>query len=348
MYPSGSLRDFMHGKVNPRANYVEKYETPAKPLPLHLIQRLGKQVLDALFYLYLHGFPYPHLHAGNVLINGENVCLSDLENSLVGVMPFYAQHMMENKSILTPEVLCFGQLLFFMALGTERAPERKIATFKEQCPPEVYEVLELIFEAKDPQEAPSLKTLLKHSFFAAVKGEVKIHKSVLAEEWDEKVRATLKLVRTMIPKSINPSAQLSMKRAPSSTSVDSISKRASTTGMSLSSSSGQIVSPRGSTQSQTSPPPARPTSPPPARATSPPPPAASSHQRSKSSTSTIPPAPAPSGGPAPPPPPPPPKTTAPPPADLPPPQEGRNALLDAIRGNNFARLKKTGGPSKNR
>lgn len=42
-------------------------------MPVHLIKRLGKQVLDALFYLYVHGFPFPHLHAGNVLINGENV-----------------------------------------------------------------------------------------------------------------------------------------------------------------------------------------------------------------------------------------------------------------------------------
>jgi hypothetical protein len=270
---------------------------------------------------------------------------------------------MENKQIVSPEVLCFGQLLFEMATGIDRAAEQKIAAFKDRIPPELYTLLELIFESKDPQTAPSLKVLLKHEFFSGAQVEVKIHKSVLVEEWDEKVRASLKQVRHITPKTINPNAQLTLKRTPSVANVDSIARRGSGA-LSPSSSSNNLSVTSPITSPVTSP---RPTSPPPpSRATSPPPQSASSSASSKSKIGS-----ASARGPAPPPPPPPPARTSKLPqrpmctyrprfaynilftasksvaVELPPPTEGRNALLDSIRNANpLSRLKKSTPPKK--
>lgn len=210
--------------------------------------------------------------------------LTDLEDSLAGETPFYAPHMIENKSILSPEVLCFGQLLFEMATGCDRAPEQRLSSVKDKIPQELYALLEVIFDCRDPQNPPSLKALLKHAFFADTQLQVKIHKSVLVEEWDEKVRSSLKSFRHMTPKAINPSASLTLKRTPSAANVDSIAARKGSAGMVSSSSGGSIsvTSPRAKSP------------PPPTRAQSPPPP------RTKTSATSSAPG---SGAPAPPPPP---------------------------------------------
>lgn len=79
------------------------------------------------------GFPYYHLHSGNVLVFDDNNCryyqgrivflsyflllffffsLSDMENSLIGTQPYLAQIMKPLIDKVDPDIVCFGCVLF--------------------------------------------------------------------------------------------------------------------------------------------------------------------------------------------------------------------------------------------
>ncbi|TKC33279.1 hypothetical protein EI555_012573, partial [Monodon monoceros] len=60
------------------------------------------------------GFPYGHLHASNVMLEGDACRLLDLENSLLGLPSFYRSYFSQFRKINTLEsvdVHCFGHLL---------------------------------------------------------------------------------------------------------------------------------------------------------------------------------------------------------------------------------------------
>jgi len=65
-YSKGSLKDFIH-KAKPHQKYVDKYRSNYA-LNIKLIGRFGRQILEGLNYLKFQGFPYYHLHSGNVLV----------------------------------------------------------------------------------------------------------------------------------------------------------------------------------------------------------------------------------------------------------------------------------------
>jgi len=50
-------------------DWGQKYRQRSEGLPLLQVQRLGRQILEALLFLQEKGFPpFGHLHSGNVII----------------------------------------------------------------------------------------------------------------------------------------------------------------------------------------------------------------------------------------------------------------------------------------
>ena len=86
----GTLKDLIY-KAKPKDPFLRYYCNPKKiqGLELQQIKTYGQQILAVLKFLLDKGFPYGHLHASNVLLEGDTCCLLDLENSLLGLPSFY-------------------------------------------------------------------------------------------------------------------------------------------------------------------------------------------------------------------------------------------------------------------
>lgn len=325
----GSLRDLIYAspdwkkrKITPKSKHLDKYTIAngGKALDLPVIAKLGRQILEALFYLYVHGFPYPHLHTGNVLINEHGFAqLSDLENSLLCIDPKHIREIRKAHTVdidIAPEVVSFGHVLFEMALGREKG-DRSLKDVKAACPPQIYPILESILEPSNVDSAASLKSLLRLPFFQEVTLEVTVHQTVLTEKWDDRIRALLKIVRTSIVKICTPPVQPLARakgdiRLSDGVSTSLSTPHASTSGVSKSrlntstssSSSSSTLAKKPSTRTVAKP---------------------STSSSPSSSSAPSPPPPPPAGAPSPPPPPPPSM------AKMPPPQVGRDGLMAAIR-----------------
>lgn len=96
-------------------DWSQKYGSRGKGLPISQVQRMGRQVLEALLFLKDRDFPtVAHLHSGNVIVQNGVARLAALENSLLGftsrVHPVIASRL-HGKSHLAPEsidTVCFG------------------------------------------------------------------------------------------------------------------------------------------------------------------------------------------------------------------------------------------------
>jgi PX domain-containing protein kinase-like protein len=122
-----------------------KYAQKASGMPLTQLQRIARQILEALIFLKNKGFPtYGHLHSGNVILqNGaarsvqkfacifyyqkndncsiKYLRLTGLENTLLGlssrVHPVIWSRAKSDPS--TVDSICFGHVLFEMCAGYE-------------------------------------------------------------------------------------------------------------------------------------------------------------------------------------------------------------------------------------
>ncbi|XP_070215834.1 PX domain-containing protein kinase-like protein isoform X2 [Bos mutus] len=117
----GTLKDLIY-KAKPKDPFLKKYCNPKKVqgLELQQIKTYGRQVLEVLKFLHDKGFPYGHLHASNVMLDGDTCRLLDLENSLLGLPSFYRSYFSQFRKINTLEsvdVHCFGHLLYEMTYG---------------------------------------------------------------------------------------------------------------------------------------------------------------------------------------------------------------------------------------
>ncbi|KAJ1069187.1 hypothetical protein K5549_000498 [Capra hircus] len=117
----GTLKDLIY-KAKPKDPFLKKYCSPKKVqgLELQQIKTYGRQVLEVLKFLHDKGFPYGHLHASNVMLDGDTCRLLDLENSLLGLPSFYRSYFSQFRKINTLEsvdVHCFGHLLYEMTYG---------------------------------------------------------------------------------------------------------------------------------------------------------------------------------------------------------------------------------------
>uniref|UniRef100_H3CMN3 PX domain containing serine/threonine kinase n=1 Tax=Tetraodon nigroviridis TaxID=99883 RepID=H3CMN3_TETNG len=118
---TGSLRDHIC-KVKPKECYLKKYCNPKKRegLPLQDIKKYGRQILEGLKVLHEAGLFYGHLHASNVIVDGDVCRLVDVENGLLGVPSFLRPAFTQHRKINTMEsvdVFSFGVLLYEMTYG---------------------------------------------------------------------------------------------------------------------------------------------------------------------------------------------------------------------------------------
>ena len=99
------------------------------PLPPEMIRRFGREILEGLATLSALGIPFPHLHAGNILIDvgGEGqptARLAEYELAVLGAVTSRAPLGQRPPSAppLSEEVVRFGHVLHEMLTGRELTP----------------------------------------------------------------------------------------------------------------------------------------------------------------------------------------------------------------------------------
>ncbi|EEB11577.1 Slowpoke-binding protein, putative [Pediculus humanus corporis] len=164
----GSLKDFIY-KSRWEDNWGQKYFHKSNGLPMSQIQRLGRQILEALLFLREKGFPScGHFHTGNIVLQNGVARLSGLENALFGFNSRICPVLLprahsEPESI---DSLCFGHVLFEMCAGYELDTSQPSAgnLLDIHQYPQVVEVLELIFEHPD-MRLPVIEEILLCDLF---------------------------------------------------------------------------------------------------------------------------------------------------------------------------------------
>ncbi|KAA0201182.1 hypothetical protein HAZT_HAZT006979 [Hyalella azteca] len=109
--PKGTLKDLIY-RSHWQQDWAEKYHQRASGLPLKQVQRLGRQILEALLFLQDRGFPpCGHIHSGNIVLQNGVARLSGLENTLFGftsrIFPIIKKRLRENRDAI--DSLCFGK-----------------------------------------------------------------------------------------------------------------------------------------------------------------------------------------------------------------------------------------------
>ncbi|XP_013099649.2 PX domain-containing protein kinase-like protein isoform X1 [Stomoxys calcitrans] len=164
----GTLKDILC-MATPKNPFLSKYGNPKGRMALSMKQVAvyGKQILEVLIFLHSKGYPYGHLHSGNIVIIDDCVKLLDIENYVLGVPSFYRPFFVQHGKIYKSEaidVYCFGHILFEMAMGYPM--QESIVRQITDCP----EILKNLLESILSKEAcktglPSLEQLLAHDFF---------------------------------------------------------------------------------------------------------------------------------------------------------------------------------------
>nr|CAD7429994.1 unnamed protein product [Timema monikensis] len=150
-------------------DWGQKYSQRSAGLPLSQVQRLGRQVLEALLFLKDRGFPpCSHLHSGNIILQNGVARITGLENTLLGftsrIHPVIWSRAREEP--LSVDAICFGHVLFEMCAGYELcAPEPSPSHLQDlRAYPQVVEVLDYIFQNPN-HRCPSIEELLVCDFF---------------------------------------------------------------------------------------------------------------------------------------------------------------------------------------
>ncbi|KYN21007.1 PREDICTED: slowpoke-binding protein isoform X1 [Trachymyrmex cornetzi] len=166
----GSLKDLIYGIERNCWNedWIHKYAARGKGLKLPQVQRMGRQILEALVFLKERGFPtVTHLHSGNVVIQNGVARLAGLENTLLGftsrIHPIVTSRLTHSTSI---DIICFGHMLFEMCAGYELCTFRPSAVQLSDIEmyPQVVRFLELIFTESE-NRFTSIEELLIHDLF---------------------------------------------------------------------------------------------------------------------------------------------------------------------------------------
>ncbi|KAK7082698.1 hypothetical protein SK128_009798 [Halocaridina rubra] len=164
----GSLKDLIYRQSHWQDDWGEKYQQRSTGLPVSQVQRLGRQVLEALLFLQDRGFPpYGHLHSGNVVLQNGVARLSGVENTLLGltsrIYPIIKRRLRDNRDAI--DSVCFGHVLFEMCAGYELSAAHPTAKHLEDIAayPQVVQVLEYIFGNGD--QYPSIEEILCIDFF---------------------------------------------------------------------------------------------------------------------------------------------------------------------------------------
>ncbi|XP_025417532.1 slowpoke-binding protein isoform X2 [Sipha flava] len=166
----GSLKDLIY-KSCWHDDWSDKYGQRSEGLPLSQIQRLGRQILEALLFLKKRKFPHDcNLHSGNVILQNGVARITGLENFLLGFTSRIQPIVMSGNFVLEDfsaiDVICFGHVLFEMAAGYELlTPEPSETNLRDIAHyPQVVEIMDLVF--KNPMgQVPAIELLVMTEFF---------------------------------------------------------------------------------------------------------------------------------------------------------------------------------------
>ncbi|XP_071155726.1 PX domain-containing protein kinase-like protein isoform X1 [Mytilus edulis] len=334
----GTLRDLIC-KCKPKIHYLKKYGNPKSYSILEpvAIKTFGKQILLTLKYLQEKCIPYGHLHAGNIIVEGQVCKFLDLQNWFLGLPSYYRPFFVQFKKIQTTEsidVYCFGQLLYEMTFGSQLYAAT-CDNFPPSCPPQIRSVLESILTSEACKNGlPTVADLLSHPLFSDItlplmdkpilkipsklKEFIRTAKDDVEKRLHDEQKVIHKIKRMSKAKEFHMSEEEKKRRRKSKKkAMENGQPESSSTAVTSSENPTSPVSP---TTPAAPAPPAAPPAPP-----APPPPGAP------------PPPPPPPGAPAPPPPPPP---TSGPAAPPPPASNERGALLGSIQNFSKGGLKK--------
>ncbi|CAB3375900.1 Hypothetical predicted protein [Cloeon dipterum] len=164
----GSLKDFIY-KSNWQEDWGMKYAQRNSGMPAAQVQRIGRQILEALNFLKERGFPsYGHLHSGNIILQNGAARLTGLENTLLGlssrVHPVIWSRARSDPSAL--DSICFGHVLFEMCAGYELCTPQPTPghLLDIQKNPQAINMLEYIFN-NPSGKIPSIKEIAACDFF---------------------------------------------------------------------------------------------------------------------------------------------------------------------------------------
>lgn len=164
----GSLKDLIY-RSNCRDDWQEKYGHRSIGLPEAQIQRIGRQILEALLFLQDKGFPsFSHLHSGNVMMQNGVARLTGLENTILGytsrIYPMLKKRLRDCRDAI--DTVCFGHILFEMAAAYELNVAHPTTKDLQdiQSHSQILQVLNFIFEREDGQY-PTIEELALLDFF---------------------------------------------------------------------------------------------------------------------------------------------------------------------------------------
>ena len=92
-------------------DWSKKYISDTLGLPVHQVVIFGRQILEALMFLYKQGLPsMGHLHSGNVFVTSDNCCkLGGYDNSLLGYRTRLYKKCDQEGYLKTIDVILFGK-----------------------------------------------------------------------------------------------------------------------------------------------------------------------------------------------------------------------------------------------
>jgi len=168
----GSLKDKIY-KANPIMPWRKKYMTTGRPLPMDKIVLYGRQILEGMLFLKKKQIPYRNLHSGNVILDGDRCRITGFENPLLGYTPKLIHRAgkalgPKDKDPLgnSFDIVCFGHLLFEMALGYELTKTRPdVEQLVGKCAYELVELFVFIFFHPDDR-IPTLEEVMNNDHVA--------------------------------------------------------------------------------------------------------------------------------------------------------------------------------------
>eukprot|EP01100_Stratorugosa_tubuloviscum_P012788 TRINITY_DN6167_c2_g2_i1.p1 TRINITY_DN6167_c2_g2~~TRINITY_DN6167_c2_g2_i1.p1 ORF type:complete len:455 (-),score=143.03 TRINITY_DN6167_c2_g2_i1:14-1378(-) len=161
----GSLKDVLFGNSYPKQNYGVKYDiSRVRPMRVDGIQKAAAQILQGLIYLNSIGIPFVHLHLGNVIVNNKNCCITEYENSFLGIAPYYT--LFSTKII--PELECFSYVIYEM--GSAKEKKNDYLFYRKLTPSDNY-FSGIIKSAKDSNTPNEIISILEKIYACEIESD---------------------------------------------------------------------------------------------------------------------------------------------------------------------------------